>query len=196
LSIIELTNKFKFNKICEIETRGGIYKVASIDNILYCSIASCFYAYKFVSIFDEVKKNDNNNNKIMIDYNFDNDNDNDYNNNNSSILKENKNIYKSKKNENFNLELIKRMNEFFFIYDFICFENFILISDMYKSVSLWKYEKSKDTIIEMTRDFNPITCNSLVKSDNLNIISVSDLNNNIYNLSYDDNPKSDEDRFM
>ena len=207
LSIIELTDKFKFNKLCEMETRGAIYKVASVDNILYCSIASCFYAYKFVAIYDEVKKkenkidNKNNSNKMLIDLDNNIVNDDDKNdNNNIHKLKgkknENKNENKNSLNENFKLELIKRINEFYFIYDFICFENFILISDMYKSVSLWKYEKSKDNIIEMTRDFNPLTCNSLVKSDNLNIISVSDLNNNIYNLSYEDNPKSDEDRFM
>ena len=183
LTVLELTEKLKFIKICENETRGGVYKVASVNNILYASIASCFYAYKLISIFDDR----NYDNKMLID-------------SSSDKMKIDTNLVdlnagKKNKKENLSLELIKKMNDFFFIYDFICFENLILISDMYKSVSLWKYDNNREIIYEITRDFNPITCNSLVKSDD-NIFSVSDLNNNLYNLSFEKNPLSDEDRFM
>lgn len=199
LTILEFTEKLKFNKICEIETRGGIYKLASMNNILYASIASCFYAYKLISVFHDVNKDKE---KMLIDSgnNKTNANTKDKNLLNLDIDKDmdinsNENFKKKNKNENFSLELIKKINDFFFIYDFICFDEFILISDMCRSVSLWRFDKNKENILEMTRDFNPITCNALVKSVD-DIITISDLNNNLYNLSFDKNPKSDEDRFM
>ena len=96
--------------------------------------------------------------------------------------------------DQYNLKLIKKSNEFNFIYDFICHDDYILLSDMYKSISLFKYEDSKEKFFEVSRDFNPLWVNSLCKSDE-NTYSVSDVNGNIYILKSENFPKNDEDKY-
>jgi len=176
--ILELNDKFIFRKICEIETRGGVYKIDSIRNIIYVSIASCFYIYKLIS--NQLGTTKKSSNKFEVDdmgYYIDNRND---------IINKNNNYW--------SLKLMKKSNEFNFIYDFICHEEYILISDMYRSVTLFKYNEEKDKFQELTRDFNPIWCNSILHVDKSTYM-VSDINNNIYNLKFELCPKSDEERY-
>jgi len=166
--ILELTEKFKFKKICEIETRGGVYKIAAIKSIIYVSIASCFYIYKLSS--------ENQTNANVLEFS-------------------NRDTKENYSNLDFwNLKLLKKSNEFNFIYDFICYDEFILISDMYRSVVLFKYNEEKDKLQELTRDYNPIWCNALVNIDR-HIYMISDINNNIYNLKYELFPHTDEEKY-
>jgi hypothetical protein len=173
LIILELTDKLKFKKLCEVETRGGVYKIATVGNIIYVSIASCFYIYKLT--FNSENNKSNNPIKDINIYDA--------------------GLFESRSNMDFwNLILLKKSNEFNFIYDFICEEDLILISDMYRSVALFKFDKEKDKFQELTRDFNPIWCNSIVKVDKA-VYMVSDINNNLYNLKFELRPKTDEEKY-
>lgn len=173
--ILELTDKFKFNKIFEIETRGAVYKIASVKNVIYVSIASCFYIYKLSF-----------SNERYCALNFRDSEISQTQRNNTSVLRSYSDAW--------DLKLLKKINEFNFIYDFICHDEYVLISDIYRSVTLFRYDVQKEKFQELTRDFNTLWCNSLVNVD-AGVYTVSDIHNNIYNLKCELQPKSDEEKY-
>jgi len=167
ITVLELNDKLKLKKLCEIETRGGVYKIDAVRNIIYVSIASCFYIYKLSALAANYKNNDN------IEAGF---------------------IPIMPNSDFWALKLLKKSNDFNFIYDFICDEDLVLISDMYRSVALFRYDDEKDKFQELSRDFNPIWCNSMVKVDKA-VYMVSDINNNLYNMKFELSPKTDEEKY-
>lgn len=178
ITVLELTDKLKFRKICEIETRGAVYKIGAVKNLIYVSIASCFYVYKLIvnSAANNNINNSSNNNSLIR--------------NSESVL-----INPTVNLDFWGLKLLKKSNDFNFIYDFICKDELILVSDMYRSVALFRFNEDKDKFQELARDFNPIWCNSMVKVDKA-VYMVSDINNNLYNLKFELSPKTDEEKYM
>ena len=49
---IKQSNNYKFSKLCEIETNGGVHKVISCEKFIYAAIGNILYIYKLKQLFD------------------------------------------------------------------------------------------------------------------------------------------------
>jgi hypothetical protein len=144
--LLEMDKNLKFTKLCEIETKGGVYKLATSNNLLYVAISSTLY------------------------------------------------VYSIKSSKQFELKLLRKSNDFTLINDLYCYDNFVVVSDVYRSITIFKFDIEKEKLIETCRDFNPIWCYSLNKVDN-NIFTISDIDGNIFSLRKETQPRCDEEKF-
>lgn len=172
--IIEFTKFFRFNKLYEIEINYPLYNIRYINNYVLTASNTTITAYK-LSIRN--KKS----NEII-----------DFNNENQITNFKNQNYELNSYLDNFTLDLkeIRKCSEFNFIYDMICHKDYIMISDINKSVSLYKFNREKENIIELCKDSNPIFCISIAKSSH-NIYTVCDFNSNLFKMRKDVYPKDD-----
>lgn len=94
----------------------------------------------------------------------------------------------------YDIKLIKKHSDFTIINDILCHDNYVLVSDIYKSITVFKYDELKETLTECCRDYNPIWCYSMAQVTN-NIYLVSDIDGNIFSLRRETYPKSDEEKY-
>jgi hypothetical protein len=151
--LIELDENLKLNKVGEIETKGGVYKIASRSNLLFVGSASTLYVYL--------------------------------------IEKKNKNLNSTQ----LEMKLLRKNNEFTIINDIMCHDEYIVISDIYKSISIFKFDEEKEKLQELCRDFSPIWCYSMSKIEN-NMYLITDIDGNIFGLRREMHPKSDEEKYQ
>jgi len=175
--ILEFTKQFRFNKLFEIEVNYPIYKLNYIDNYLLTASNTTILAYKF--------NLRNRKSQEIIDLS------------NKTQRSNFKNLYYelNSYSENFSIDLqeIRKCNEFNFIYDFICDKDFIIVSDINKSVCLYKFDREKEKLNELCKDSNPMFCVSIAKSSR-NIYTVCDFNANVYKMRKDMYPKDDAEK--
>lgn len=166
--LLQLNENLKIKKVGEIETKGGVYKIASKNNLLYVGISSTLYVYS-------VTHRNNNNENVM----------------NSNIIENNK--FKMIDQE-YEIKLLRKNNEFTIINDIICHDDNIVVSDIYKSISIFKYDEEKEKLIECCRDYSPIWCCAMTQVEN-NIYLVTDIDGNIFSLRKEIHPKNDEEKY-
>ena len=132
LYLIEMkqNNNYKFIKLLEIETYGGVHKVISCDNIIYVAIGNILYIYKMKQLFDnsyEIKQI-----KKYSDFTLIND---------IELLNESKN---KEENNNFNnsSNLINITTK----------EQYLIISDIGKSIGIYCFNIEDFKFYELCRD--------------------------------------------
>ena len=170
LYLIEINqnNNYSMRKISEIETKGGVHKVISCDNIIYSCIGNILYIYKLSQLLDNsfefqlIKKsteftlindiyiwNDELNKNNIININI----------NNKEIdnsIKEKKNIH------------------------------YLILSDLIRSIGIYSYNIAENKLFEMYRDYN----NTWVLSSsqiNHNLLYLADIEGNIVSLKKKNN---------
>jgi hypothetical protein len=144
--VVQLLENLRFKKLGEIETSGGIYKLAysSTYNLIYGGIASSLYIYKL--------------------------------------------------KQNFEIKMLKRYSEFIVINDILCYDDYIVVSDLCRSITLLKYNEERDKITECCRDNTPAWNNCIeLLSDSL--FYTSDISANISTFRREVHPKNDEDKY-
>jgi hypothetical protein len=152
IHLIQLDENFKFTKLLELETKGGVYKMATQGNLLYIAICSTLFVYS---------------------------------------------IEINPKSKQFEIKLLRKNNDFAIINDLYCnnnSDNILLVSDVYKSITLFKFDLEKEKLIEQCRDFNPIWCYSMTQTET-NMYLVSDIDGNVFTLRRELQPKSDEEKY-
>ncbi len=97
-------------------------------------------------------------------------------------------------NKGLDLKLLRKSCDFTIINDLYCRDDVVLVSDVCKSVTLFKFEEEKEKLVEVCRDFNPIWSYALTPIEK-NIFMISDIDGNIYSLRMEVNPRCDEEKF-
>ena len=149
LYLVELSmDTYKIKTLCDIETKGGVYKVAvDKNNIIYVAIGPSLYVYTIV---------------------------------------ENTNIFEFK--------LLRKCVDFTLINDLTFFNDYLVVSDIYRSISLNKYDNEKEKLNEICRDYNPVWIYAATQC-NPSMLYVSDIDANIVSLKKEEYPKSDEAKY-
>ena len=159
---INQNNNYKFSKLLELETNGGIYKVISCENIIYVVIGNILYIYKIKQLFDnsyELKQI-----KKYSDFTLIND---------IQLLNETKN--KNNKNNNFNNNInnnnINITNT----------EQYLIISDIGRSIGIYCFSLEENKFFELYRDNSHTwVYNSIQINDD--IFYISDIEGNLITL--------------
>ena len=142
------SNTYKIRKVKEIETKGGVFKLAvSKQNTIFVSIGPTLYIYQLI---------------------------------------ENAKYY--------DIKLIRRCNEFSAINDLTFLNEYLCISDVYRSVALYNYDIEKEKLTEISRDYNPSWIMSAIQC-NESMMYLSDIDGNIISLKSEFFPKSDEEKY-
>jgi hypothetical protein len=126
---IKQNNNYKFNKLLEQETNGGIHKVITCENFIYVVIGNILYIYKIKKLFDEsyeIKQI-----KKCSDFTLIND---------IELLNESKNNYENNQSNNTNNITITNT------------EQYIIISDIGKSIGIYCFSLDDYKFSELYRD--------------------------------------------
>jgi len=175
--ILEYSKLKKFIKLFEIEVSYPIFKLEYLDNLLISASNTALFAYKIN--LKNIRSNE------LIDLS------------NESHVAVVKSIYSDcdSLSDFYSIELkeIRKCNEFNFIYDIFCHKDFILISDINKSVSFYKYNREKDSFVELCKDYNPMFVVSINKSSR-NHYTLCDFYSNIYKMRKEVYSKDDSEK--
>ena len=126
---IKQNNNYKFSKLLELESNGGIHKVITCQNYVYAAIGNILYIYKIKKLFDEsyeIKQI-----KKCSDFTLIND---------IELLNESKNNYEN--NQSNNTSNITITNT----------EQYIIISDIGKSIGIYCFSLDDYKFSELYRD--------------------------------------------
>lgn len=175
--ILEFNKSLRFTKLFELELYYPIYKISCLRDYIIAAIPGSLAAFKF-SI-------NNKNTKETIDFTGSNCN--------TPLINSYSDVKSLAETFYFEVKEIRKCNEFNIIYDFLCHKDFILVSDVNKSVSLYKLDKDKENITELCKDFNPLFCISINKTSH-NIYTICDINNNLYKIRKEVIPKEDKEK--
>lgn len=94
----------------------------------------------------------------------------------------------------FELKILNKCSEFTAINEMICHNEFIVVSDLYRSITIMKYDENKDKLIEYCRDFSPTLINAITAiGDDYYLVADDDCN--IKCLKRMNMPKNDEDKY-
>jgi len=94
----------------------------------------------------------------------------------------------------YELKVICKSNEFTAINEMICHEEFVVVSDLYRSITVLKFDENKEKLIECCRDFSPTLVNAISSVGEDHYI-VADDDCNIRVLKRMTTPKNDEDKY-
>ena len=218
---IDSKNNYVMKKIKEVQTKGGIYKIKALKNSIYASVGNTLFIYKLIKNYEIKKLTESYDIKLirkcnyftlindiyLFDYNptFE----------ESQIKPNNDNIMKSEK-KNKNMEMEEEEDEFTNKLninensekekkeeDNKSEENksrneediqYIIISDLYRSIVLYSYDANNDKLNEMCRDYNLTWVYSISQYKN-NLLYISDIDGNIISLEKNIHPKSDQENF-
>lgn len=149
LYLVELSmDTYKIKSLCEMETKGGVYKVAvSKTNIVFVAIGPSLFIYQIV---------------------------------------ENTNIFEFK--------LLRKCVDFTIINDLSFFNDCLVVSDVYRSISLYSYDADKEKLNEICRDYNPVWVYGSAQC-NSSMMYIADIDANIISLKKEEHPKSDEEKY-
>jgi hypothetical protein len=218
---IDSKNNYVMKKIKEVQTKGGIYKIKALKNSIYASVGNTLFIYKLIKNYEIKKLTESYDIKLirkcnyftlindiyLFDYNptieesqIKPNNDNimksEKKNKNTEMEEEedeftnklniNENSEKEKKEEDNKSEENKSRNEEDIQY--------IIISDLYRSIVLYSYDANNDKLNEMCRDYNLTWVYSISQYKN-NLLYISDIDGNIISLEKNIHPKSDQENF-
>ena len=218
---IDYKNNYVMKKLKETQTKGGVYKIKALKDIIYASIGNTLFIYKIIKNYEEKKLTETYEIKLikkcsyftlindiyLYDYN----------------PKSEENLIKSSKDNNMiNLslhqsekkkkkmdleeeEFMSKINEFS---EEEKDENksegnkskneedlqYIIISDLYRSIVLYSFDVNNDKLSEICRDYNLTWVYSLSQYKN-NSLYISDIDGNIVSLEKNMHPKSDQENF-
>ena len=221
---IDYKNNYVMKKIKELQTKGGIYKIKAMKNIIYTSIGNTLFIYKIINNFEAKKLTESYEIKLirkcsfftlindiyLYDFNPKSEDNliksnNDINNPNislsinksakkkSSIQMEEEDEFTNKLNEiseNEQDEIKSEENKSKSEEDI----QYIIISDLYRSIVLYSYDVNSDKLNEICRDYNLTWVYSISQYKN-NSLYLSDIDGNIISLEKNIHPKSDQENF-
>ena len=181
LYLIEINkkNNYSMKKLTEIETRGGVHKVISIDNTIYLSIGNILYIYILKQLFDnsyefQLTKKCTDFTLINDIYIW---------NENMNELIENKlNDNKDNKNEEENNNIINNIKN----------THYIVISDISRSIGIYSYDILGNKLSEICRDYSNTWTYSFSQLNN-NLLYISDIEGNIISLKKNNKPLKEND---
>ena len=158
---IKQNNNYKFSKLFEIETNGGIHKVISCDDIIYVAIGNILYIYQIKQFFDnsyEIKLI-----KKYSDFTLIKD---------IQILNESKIKYtENNSNNSSSNNIINITNN----------DQYIIISDIGRSICIYCFNTKENKFSELYRDNNNTwVLNTLQINDEA--FYISDIEGNIISL--------------
>jgi hypothetical protein len=213
---IDYKNNYVMNKIKEIQTKGGIYKIKAFKNIIYASIGNTLFIYKIIKNYETKKLTESYEIKLIrkcnhftlindiyiYDYDPKIDEKDLKLNMDNNILKSEKKIQKDKMEEEEEFNKINDYSEE--EHDEIKSEenkskneedlHYIIISDLYRSIVLYSYDANNDKLSEICRDYNLTWVYSISQLKN-NLLYISDIDGNIVSLEKNIHPKSDQENF-
>ena len=225
---IEHKNNYVMKKIKEIQTKGGIYRIKALKNIIYASIGNTLFIYKIINNYETKKLTESYEIKLirkcsfftlindiyLYDFNPKSDDNlsqiKSYSNDNNELnltmsinksakkknviqMEEEEDEFTNKINENSENEQDEIKSE----------ENkskneediqYIIISDLYRSIVLYSYDANNDKLNEICRDYNLTWVYSISQYKN-NSLFISDIDGNIISLEKNIHPKSDQENF-
>ena len=221
---IDYKNNYMMKKIKETQTKGGIYKIKAMKNIIYASIGNTLFIYKLIKNFEIKKLTESYEIKLIRKCNyFTLINDiylYDYNptieENQVKLINDNiMNINKTeKKNKSMEMEEEEEFTNKINVDDNSEKEkdeeennkseenkskneedlHYLIISDLYRSIVLYSYDANNDKLNEMCRDYNLTWVYSISQYKN-NLLYISDIDGNIISLEKNIHPKSDQENF-
>ena len=173
---INQNNNYSMKKLNEIETKGGIYKVISYQNIIYACIGNILYIYKLHQLFDNsyefqlIKR--------YSEFNLIND---------IKIWKENKEKdinmnSKEKNNKNDNDNSIINNSKI----------HYLIISDLVRSIGIYSYDLTENKISELCRNYSNAWTYSISQLNN-NLLYITDIDGNIVTLKRNNNILKEND---
>ena len=225
---IDHKNNYIMKKIKEIQTKGGIYRIKALKNIIYASIGNTLFIYKIINNYETKKLTESYEIKLirkcsfftlindiyLYDFNPKSDDNlsqiKSYSNDNNELnltmsinksakkknviqMEEEEDEFTNKINENSENEQDEIKSE----------ENkskneediqYIIISDLYRSIVLYSYDANNDKLNEICRDYNLTWVYSISQYKN-NSLFISDIDGNIISLEKNIHPKSDQENF-
>ena len=173
---INQNNNYSMKKLNEIETKGGIFKVISYQNIIYACIGNILYIYKLHQLFDNsyefqlIKR--------YSEFNLIND---------IKIWKENKEKdinmnSKEKNNKNDNDNSIINNSKI----------HYLIISDLVRSIGIYSYDLTENKISELCRNYSNAWTYSISQLNN-NLLYITDIDGNIVTLKRNNNILKEND---
>ena len=225
---IDHKNNYVMKKIKEIQTKGGIYRIKALKNIIYASIGNTLFIYKIINNYETKKLTESYEIKLirkcsfftlindiyLYDFNPKSDDNlsqiKSYSNDNNELnltmsinksakkknviqMEEEEDEFTNKINENSENEQDEIKSE----------ENkskneediqYIIISDLYRSIVLYSYDANNDKLNEICQDYNLTWVYSISQYKN-NSLFISDIDGNIISLEKNIHPKSDQENF-
>ena len=168
---INQNNNYKFNKLLELETNGGVHKAISCEDIIYVAIGNILYIYQIKQIlFDnsyEIKLIKKYSEFTLI---------NDIQILNESKIKNNENILNNNNNN---------------IISITSNDQYLIISDIGRSIGIYCFNIKDNKFSELYRDnSNTWVLNTIQIKDDL--FYISDIEGNIISLKRN-NSKEDDD---
>ena len=154
---IKQNNNYKFTKLLELETNGGIHKVISCQNFVYAAIGNILYIYKIKQLYDnsyEIKQI-----KKYTDFTLIND---------IELLNESKNNYENNQSNNNNINITIT-------------DQYLIVSDIGRSIGIYCFSLDDYKFTELYRDnSNTWIYSSIQISDDT--FYIADIEGNIISL--------------
>ena len=160
---INQNNNYTIKKLAEIETKGGVYKLISCNNLIYACIGNILYIYKLLQSpdnayeFQLIKKNTEF--TLINDINIWNE----YNTINSKVINNNESDV-----------------------------HYLVISDLFRSLGIYSYDIKENKLSELCRDYNSSWTYSSCQLNN-NLLYISDIEGNIISLKRNYEPVKEND---
>jgi DNA damage-binding protein 1 len=155
---IKQNNNYKFSKLLELETNGGIHKVITCQNFVYAAIGNILYIYKIKQLLDEsyeIKQI-----KRCSDFTLIND---------IELLNESKNNYENNQSNNTNIITISNS------------EQYIIISDIGRSIGIYCFSLDDYKFSELYRDNSHTWAYSNIQFSD-DTFYITDIEGNIISL--------------
>ena len=167
---INQNNNYKFNKLLELETNGGVHKVISCDDIIYVAIGNILYIYQIKQIlYDnsyEIKLIKKYSEFTLI--------------NDIQILNESK-VKNTENISNNNSNIINITNN----------DQYLIISDIGKSIGIYCFNIKDNKFAELYRDnSNTWVLNTIQIKDDM--FYISDIEGNIVSLKRNNSLEDDD----
>jgi hypothetical protein len=103
-------------------------------------------------------------------------------------------LYIYKIRQNFDIKMVNRLNDFILINDILCYDNFVVISDLCRSITILSYNDEKDKLTECCKDNSP-SWNNAVELVSPGLYYTSDILGNICTFRQENQAKTDNDRY-
>ena len=163
---INQNNNYKFSKLLDLETNGGVHKVITCQNYAYAAIGNILYIYKIKQLYDnsyEIKQI-----KKFSDFTLIND---------IELLNESKNNYENNQSNNINITNI---------------DQYLIISDIGRSIGIYCFSLDDYKFTELYRDHSHTWVYSNIQISD-DIFYITDIEGNIISLKKNTLTKEEND---
>ena len=173
---INQNNNYCIKKLAEIETKGGVYKVVSYQNIIYACIGNILYIYKLHQLFDNSYEF-----QLIKKYSE------------FTLINDIKIWEKSKEND-INMEDKENNNKKDNDNNIInnSHIHYLIISDIFRSIGIYSYDAKENKVSELCRNYSN---NWVYSSSQLsgNLLYITDINGNIISLKKNNDSLKESD---